>query len=108
MIHAETVSCIAALDLDATSAVESKLFLVEKDRVKRARRSGAASTRMQGSVNAILAQKRDVVTPSPRIVELAADVVSPVRRVQPPTESCGHTRPVASAAAPSSIRSTSM
>jgi hypothetical protein len=29
MIHAETVSCIAALDLDATSAVESKLFLAE-------------------------------------------------------------------------------
>jgi hypothetical protein len=29
MIHTETVSCIAALDLDATSAVESKLFLAE-------------------------------------------------------------------------------
>ncbi len=29
MIHAETDSCIAALDLDATSAVESKLFLAE-------------------------------------------------------------------------------
>jgi prevent-host-death family protein len=33
-----------------------------------------------------------VVTPSPGIAELAADVVSPVRRVRPPTESCGHTR----------------
>jgi hypothetical protein len=29
MIHAETDSCIAALDLDAISAVESKLFLAE-------------------------------------------------------------------------------
>jgi hypothetical protein len=29
MIHAETDSCIAALDLDATSAVQSKLFLAE-------------------------------------------------------------------------------
>jgi hypothetical protein len=29
MIHAETVSCIAALDLDATSAVKSKLLLAE-------------------------------------------------------------------------------
>ena len=29
MIHAETDSCIAALDLDATSAVESKLFVAE-------------------------------------------------------------------------------
>jgi hypothetical protein len=29
MIHAETDSCIAALDLDATSAVDSKLFLAE-------------------------------------------------------------------------------
>jgi hypothetical protein len=29
MIHAETDSCIAALDLDATSAVGSKLFLAE-------------------------------------------------------------------------------
>jgi len=29
MIHAETLSCVAALDLDATSAVESKLFLAE-------------------------------------------------------------------------------
>jgi hypothetical protein len=29
IIHAETDSCIAALDLDATSAVESKLFLAE-------------------------------------------------------------------------------
>jgi hypothetical protein len=29
MIHAEMDSCIAALDLDAPSAVESKLFLAE-------------------------------------------------------------------------------
>jgi hypothetical protein len=33
-----------------------------------------------------------VVTPSPGIAEAMADVVSPVRRVRPPTESCGHTR----------------
>jgi len=29
MIHAETDPCIAALGLDATSAVESKMFLAE-------------------------------------------------------------------------------
>ena len=44
------------------------------------------------SVNAILARNRDVVTPSPAIAELTADVVSPVRGVRPPTKSCGHTR----------------
>ena len=44
------------------------------------------------SVNAILARNRDVVTPSPAIAERTADVVSHVRGVRPPTESCGHTR----------------
>jgi hypothetical protein len=59
------------------------------DRTNPGRRSGGPD---DGSVKAILARKRDVVTPSLRIAELTADVVSLMRRVWPPTESCGHTR----------------
>ena len=38
------------------------------------------------------ARNRDVVTPSPGITELAADVVSHIRHASPSAEICGHTR----------------